>query len=84
MEAATGTSSGAGPSTSGPRRAGGDGGRGVANHGSGGGGGPSLVPSAVPLLEGGEGEEASLPTAAPRQEVLMGADMSYLLNAVLL
>ncbi|GLC48768.1 hypothetical protein PLESTB_000145900 [Pleodorina starrii] len=63
---------GAGPSTSGAPRAGA------------GSGAAGLVPSAVPLLEGGEGEEASLPTAAPRQEVLAGADMSYLLNAVLL
>lgn len=43
-----------------------------------------LVPTAVPLLEAGEGEEASLPTAAPRQEVVTGADMSYLLRSVLL
>ncbi|KXZ46935.1 hypothetical protein GPECTOR_39g429 [Gonium pectorale] len=62
---------GAGPSTSTPG-AGPSGAR-----GPGGGGG------AVPLLEGGEGEEASLPAPAPRHEVLAGEDVSYLLDAVL-
>ncbi|PNH12465.1 Transcription termination factor 2 [Tetrabaena socialis] len=42
-----------------------------------------LAPGLVPLLQGGEGEEASLPSAAPRQEVLARADLRYLLDAVL-
>lgn len=56
---------------------------GAAAAGAGAARGALVAPTAVPLLEGGEGEEASLQAPAPAKEVAAGADLRYLFSAVL-